>query len=331
MDFMSRSCEESGKRSLAGSVTVEAAIVVPVMVMVVIPFLLLMRMLIFSALFEDDVQDTLQEMAVISYVLQGNGEKEETGDSKDKEKRRERAKEAAFLDVSGTADKEEAYDDLMRQMDGFLFEGEMGEAMDGIVLDAIGLLYMQASLREKWSSEELEAWGVKGGWSGISFLNSAFLYSDDSRGKLIRAELTISWSSLAGLYTPQDGTISKVTRAFFGASDSASSSSKGNSEEAEDRVYQIGNGMHYHVMSCFLIDKQKTSLTQSEAQGKGLLPCSLCGGGSGTVYATSGGDRYHTSSCSVLFPNLKGMTKGEAMAQGLTPCGLCYGNNEYFK
>lgn len=282
-----------------------------------------------SAMFESDVQDTLQEMAVISYVLQRSEEKGEKGSGKDKEKRRERAKEAATADL--LTDKESQYDALMDQMEGFLFGGEMGETLDDIALDAVGLLFMQASLREKWSSEELEAWGVEGGWSGISFLDSGYLYTDDSRDRLIRAEITISWSPLAGLFTLEEGSISKVTRAFFGAEDSASSVSKGNEEKNEDTVYQIGSGVHYHVMSCFLIDKQKSTMTVSEAEGKGLLPCSLCGGGSGVVYATNGGDRYHTHSCSVLFPDLKGMTLSQAMAAGLTPCGLCYGNTTYFK
>ena len=302
-----------------GSLTVEAAILVPVLVIVLLPFLYLLRMTLFYTIFEQQVQEEVTKLGTMSYMLKAG--EVQPDDSRKKK-----------YAVEDQESKEADYDSLMGWMGSMFTPVTAEETEEDLFLDAAGALYLWNMLQEKWTSEELADWGVAGGWAGISFDDCRFFYKDEGHGMLIKAGVLVEWNSPVSFWQPEPGRIIRVTHAFMGEKDQASAAYQlAEGKESEETVYRIGSGMKYHEKSCFLIDKQVSALSGDEAKSKGLLPCSQCGGGSGDeegggqVFITPGGVCYHSAGCSIIFPDLTEMTLAEAQAAGLTPCGLCFG------
>jgi len=296
---------------------VEAAIVIPVLVIVLVPFLYLLRIVLVQSMLEADLQNILTKAATESYVLERAGIKpaEDVPEASGIEQAEEKAGELAGLTQSWQC----------------LFEGmDTEELAEQTVMDLAGQWYLYGELSRCWSDEVLSAWGVEDGWGGISLAQSRFFYAEDGRGGLIEGVLDIAWSFPGGFVKPETR-ITRVVHAFMGEKDGATAAAGSGKAETEEIVYRIGEGTHYHQLSCFLIDKDIEVLTREQAQARGLEACPLCGGGGETVYVTEGGEKYHTHTCSILFPNLIPLSRVEAEAAGLTPCGLCYGSEEYFK
>ena len=310
-------------RKLQASVTVEAAIVIPVLVLVLVPFLYLLRIVLAGAMLEADLQNILTKAATESYVLEKAGIEPSDDVS-------EGSGGAEDVEIEGASDKAAELEGLGASWTS-LFAGLDADAMlEQTVMDLAGQWYLYLELGQIWTNETLEAWGVEDGWSGISLLESRFFYSEEGRGGLIQGVLEVSWSFPGG-FTQPSTRIVRTVHAFLGEKDKTMGSVKSEAEETEEIVYRIGSGAHYHKLSCFLIDKNIVVLTESQAQAKGLQACPNCGGGEGTVYATVGGEKYHTHTCAILFPDLVPMSLMEAIAAGLTQCGLCYGSEEYFR
>ena len=305
-------------RKTEGSFTVEAAILVPFVVLILLPFLYLFRMTLFYGMMEQKVQNELSRLAAMSYMLKAA---EMQPDDTRKKK----------YQVEDQDSKEAEYDNAMEWIGSMFSSESFEETEEDLFLDTAGQLYLWMMLQEDLSSEDLSAWGVEGGWGGISFDESRFFYKDSGHGQLMKAVVSIEWQSPVSFWSPDPGRIIRVTHAFMGEKDTASASWKAAEAPLDDEmVYRIGEGEKYHSKDCFLIDKQVYSLSKSEAENKGLLSCSLCGGGNGenqAVYATPGGLCYHGAGCSVIFPDLQELTLEEAEAQGLQPCGLCYGGS----
>lgn len=315
-----------------GSITVEAAIVVPVVILILLPFLFLLRRLCFGLMFESDVQNALERLAAVSYVL----EKADDFETEKKENSRQRERQQRAL--QDAEEKKTAYTSMEREIIGGLGigtggsggEGTIGETLEDVFLEEAGRLYLYSVLASKWDDQTLQVWGVKGGWSGISLAQSSFFFADESRGYLMKAHVRICWASPVSFWEIPDSEICRVTHAFMGESHSSAASDEKKEAAEEEVVYRIGAGMRYHSMNCYLISKQKTSMTAETAEGRGLSPCQVCQGAGDVVYVSSGGDCYHSSSCRLLFPSLTGMTVAEAVHNGLTPCGLCFGGADVY-
>ena len=306
-------------KKMKASITVEAAIVIPVMVLVLIPFLYLLRIVLVQTMLEADLQNILTKAATESYVLERAGvkpaEEEEGAQGPIIEQAEEKAEELGGLLGEWTA----------------LFTGmDLGEMLEETLMDLAGQWYLQCELSRIWSDEALSAWGVESGWGGISLLESRFFYAEEDRGGLIRGVMEITWSFPGGFSKPTTKIV-RVVHAFLGEKDAAMGPGKTGKAETEEIVYRIGQGAHFHKLSCFLIDKNIEVLTRTQAEARGLGACPVCGGSGDTVYVTDGGEKFHTHTCSILFPDLNPMSRIEAEAAGLTPCGLCFGSEGYFR
>ena len=267
------------RKGAAGSITVEAAMIIPIFLLMMLPFLFLIRRLTFCFMFESGVQDALTLLSVISYVAEkAENRGIQTQEQKDKQKKA----------VEDREEKAGSYSALLGTVSR-LFSSGSGEsdALDELLLNEAGMLYMWTELCRRWDSATLEAWGVEGGWAGISMADSEFFYSDEKRRGLMKADIRISWASPVSFWTPEEGRICKVTHAFLGEKDAGSGrGQRDESEEDAETVYRIGEGTKYHTGSCFLIDKEKVEISSAAALARGIPPCSLCGGGDVTVYMT---------------------------------------------
>lgn len=301
------------------SITVEAALAVPVFLVSLVPFLYVIRMMLVQTIVEDAVTSCVQTLSCQSYVLSAMGILEE-----DEE------------DLSGLSEQEAAgWTELTAIQEENLsaFSPEMLEKVgEEAVTDLAGQFLLRAMLQKHLSEEDMGKWGVEGAWNGISLDGSRFFCSRDGHTCLIEAHVTIDWESPFSFWDPPDSTILRTGRAFTGVHSSVSPEEEEEEAARNETVYTIGAGTRYHKSSCYLIDKKTSSMSRGEALTSGFFPCGRCGGGtSETVYFSSGGETFHSRDCTYLFPNLHEMTLEEAVLSGYTPCALCYGSEGYFQ
>ena len=315
------------KKSAAGSMVVEASLVVPIFFLAIVPFLYLIRISLSQAVLERTLDEALRSFAVESYVVLREDDRpalDLTGDMD--------VAENIQPDVTEMIEIEDDIRDAARTAGAGLEE----EGQESLLMDLAGTLYLRQKVLEILSGRDLASMGIEGGEEGLSFLGSRFFYSESAHRHLLNAQMTVDWSSPFSFFDPGISTFSRTTHAFTGETDKDSNSS-GLSEKEEDDdtiVYRIGQGSHYHQADCFLIDKDIITISVSEAKLMGLSPCKRCRSDlavTGLVLMTSGGEKYHLSSCGYLYPDLQEMTLEEAVKAGLSPCGICFGSEGYFQ
>lgn len=200
-----------------------------------------------------------------------------------------------------------------------------------LLLNRIGSLISGILVRSELKDVGLEYRGVTGGTAGLNFAGAKLFYADSGHGALIKLKVSYRPDLLGGGLMPaKEISISVTVHAFLGENPFEAELTE--EEEDEEQVYRIGNGEHYHKASCFLIDKEIHELSLWDAQEQGYAACKRCKAyESTTVWVTSGGEAYHTATCSYLFPELTAMTVDEAKKLGLEECILCFTENDYFK
>ena len=308
------------RRSAGGSILVEASMVVPIFFIALVPFLYLMRISLTQAILERAMDEALRSLAVESYVLLRENGSEDPPEASE--------------DLSDEIPDAGELQEIREEMKDAAREG--GSEEESLLLDLFGTVYLRRKVLENLSGLDLQAMGIEGGEAGLSFLGSRFFFSEGTHRHLLNAQMTVAWASPFSFFDPPDSVFSRTVHAFSGEKGPVEvSEGAGEPSDSDDTyVYRIGQGVHYHQESCFLIDKDILMISVAEAEQMGLFPCSRCESSlvvTGEVYMTSGGDHYHRSSCGYLFPDLQEMTLEEAVRLGLTPCGLCYGSEGYFQ
>lgn len=229
--------------------------------------------------------------------------------------------------------------DVLAEALALIFDAVKGEELKAafaahtypLLLNRVGSLVSGILVRSELKDAGLEYRGVTGGISGLNFAGAKLFYADSGHGALIKLKVSYRPDLLGGgLLTVNEISISVTVHAFLGENPFEAELTE--EEEDEEKVYRIGNGEHYHKADCYLIDKEIHELSLWEAQEQGYTACKRCKAyESTTVWVTSGGEAYHTPTCSYLFPELTAMTVEEAKELGLEECILCFTENEYFR
>ena len=301
-----------------GSITVEASLVFPIVVMVIIPFLFLFRALILYSILEDGLDICLRKMASEMYILERLSVMPAYADQEEEKE----IEEGQLQQVKK----------LVNLYTRFTEEDGWKEILEEKGFDLAGQILLKQQLKEQLAQEDLEQWGVQNGWQGLSMNDSRFLYLQEGHRHLIKGAISFEWNFSFGFWKPPKVQIERIFRCFVGEDDvGKNDSSEGGQEAEKTTVYRIGQGKHYHRLSCYLIQKNVFSTTRKRAEADGQTPCMRCKPEENiTVYRTSGGEHYHTDSCTYLYPNISAMTLEEALQKGFTGCGICQGEKEYF-
>ena len=302
-------------RNLKASLTVEASLVLPMVVICILPFLYLFRMLLFQVVLEKGIDECMKQMAIEMYVLERVSILPEYSDEEEKE-----------IEQS----KMEQLEALIDEYTAFFEEDGWKEKIEEWGYELAGELLFQEKLEGWLETEKLDAWGVQGGWSGISVSKSDFLYAEEGHHYLIKGAVTFEWEKLFSFWQPKSVTVQRVYHCFVGEK---TASLEQNEEENTNGVlvYRIGNGTKYHSSGCYLISKNVYTTTRSNAEKTGKEPCERCEPDQAiTVYQTKGGEHYHMENCSYLNPNVTSLLLEEAIRLGYTGCGLCQGESRYF-
>ena len=302
-------------RSLKGAMTVEASIILPIVIICILPFIYLFRMLQFQIVLEKGIDECLKHMAIEMYILERVSMMPECKEEEETE-----------IETS----KIEQIEILMDQYTDFFEEEGWKDMLQEWGYELVGELLFQERLEEWLEAEQLDAWGVQDGWLGIIVSESDFLYTEDGHHDLIKGAVTFEWESMFSFWKPKSVTVQRVYHCFVGEN---GSSKVENEENTHNNivVYRIGNGMKYHCSGCYLISKNVYTSTKSMAEKNGKQACGRCEPHNAiTVYQTKGGEHYHMENCSYLNPDVAALSLEEAIRFGYTECGLCWEGNQYF-
>ncbi len=300
-----------------GSMTVEAAIIIPVAVMCILPFIYLFRILLFQMIMEKSLDECMREIATEIYILDRISVMPEY-DEED---------EAADVE----RDQLEQIQALIDEYTALLEDEGWKKKLEEMGFELLGEWLLEQKMKSRLENENLEAWGVADGWNGISFWKSEFLYLQDGHHYLIKGVISWEWQSMFSFWNPEAVNVTRVYHSFVGEESEQNDDEQQVENEKTEVVYLIGSGTRYHKSNCYLICKNTYATTKNSAEQIGSKPCDRCNPQNDvTVYKTSGGEHYHTGSCSYLYPDTTSMLLEEAIAMGYSGCRICQGENGYF-
>lgn len=301
------------RQTIRASISLEAALVFPVFVLVLLPFIFLLRVLILQSVMETAMQSIAEELAEKSYLVKVAGVvSDEEGSSNP-------------YPITDLVGKKEELKGLLDSVRSFL-EPADDDTLQGVVVDLAGAAIVKEMLKQKVPESFLESYGAEDGWNSVTTLGTTFFYEDEGHRYLMELCCSIQLRQVISFWKMEDVRITRVVHAFMGESEETALHNGKTELDKEELVYQIGKGVHYHQLSCYLIQKEVKTTSKTAAESSGLTPCSRChGGDSAVVYYTEGGTHYHGAGCEYLFPDLTEMSRDEAIGKGLTSCGLCFG------
>lgn len=298
-------------KHLRGSMVVEAALIFPWVIAVILPFIYLLYGLLIQSILEAALDKGLREMAVEAYVLERLLILPEQN-AAEADKVPIEAEEVQEL--KGVLEKYMALRDL-----------DSGkEMLEAEALNIAGQYLLKKKLKNHIQEEQLERWGILDGWQGISFSESQFFYTKDGRKRLIRGVISFKWNIVLPFWRLPDAKIERVYHTFVGE-DARFEQEKAENASTETIVYRIGQGAHYHSLECYLIQKDIVAQVRQQAQGEGREACERCHPQQEViVYMTIKGEHYHRQGCAYLYPQLSSMRIEEALQQGYTGLSLIH-------
>lgn len=308
------------KKNIRGSLTVEAALVVPFVIVIMLPFLYILRSLYVYDCVRNAVFESAQMLESVLYLSNYIGDSEESTelvavdeDQTDKE----------IIEQTGR------YEALLGMINSFTD----GEGIKGLAKDIALQQIVRFLVHELTKDQNLDAWGLEKGALGISYLFSDFFYEEDGREGLFRIVATYQYEFpfVSRFAKMKPIVIQCVGRPFIGKT--AEVKSAGESESGSDGnvKYKIGNGTHYHLPDCYLIDKETRQISASEALQLGYSRCGTCNPVGNRVVVTEGGEKYHNADCRHIAPELTAISEEEIQEKGYVPCEICVGGGEWFQ
>lgn len=307
------------KRKIKGSLTVEAAITVPVIIIIMLPFLYILRSLYVYDCVRTAVMESAQMLENVLYLTNYIGDSDKDGANAEGE--------AVSDEVQGQV---EQYDRMLESIN----EYTGGEGIEGLVQNVVLQQIVRLMVYDLTEEQHLESWGLENGALGISYVRSRFFYEDDNRDALfcISAQYEFEFPFVSSFAKMEPVEIQCIGRAYVGkpAQVSDIEDTEKISEKSEVR-YRIGNGDHYHTADCYLIAKDIVNISVDEAENRGYIKCRSCKPAGSTVTVTLKGEKYHTEDCRYIAPNLTIVNENEIEEHGYLPCDICIGGGQWFQ
>ena len=316
-----------------GSLTVEAALLLPLIIIVLTVFLGLLRGLIGYQFLSSAVYDCADMIAEYSILYETIGLDRVHRKLLEEETEEPKKSEEMYFEAEGIQISVEETDFLESAIQKIypLLQQDLKKIIQEnlyfLFLNKAGEAIAKGFLSNRIRKFDLEEAGIRNGIDGISFEGTKLFYQDEAHGALIHIRLSYQPELFPGgaWITPEPVEIEATVHAFLGENPF------GTDLQADEIFYRIGMGEKYHSLDCYLIDKDIHSLTLWEAQQQGYKSCRRCRSWENTqVWVTSGGERYHRKECSYLYPQLEEVTSEQIKELGLEPCELCQGEGGGF-
>lgn len=305
---------------LKASITIEAALVLPIFIYAMICFLYFFQMMQFYGRIQYALSEMGREASKFAYIYE-----EVFLDKENKDEKEEGEKE--YNEEQG-----ESYNSSTNANDG-----SGNETRDfNIIHELIEGSYFKRKLHDYLKEEELDKSCIKGGMNGIYTYLSDFM--KDGKTIDIIAEYKIKIPVLF-FDIGEMNVIQRVhVRGFTGWKEDGDTDD-GKENDNEELVYVTKFGTVYHKnltcthlkFSISLVPYEQVAYERNEAGGK-YNRCHTCVKGDSEVegrevYIAKTGDRYHlTLNCSGLKRLVSQIPISEV--EGRTPCKRCYGKSK---
>ncbi len=320
-----------------GSLTVEAALIVPIFLSAVMTFLFFFQMIGFQMYFYQVISKTAQEIAQYGYIMQylseaADNKADQSGNTAEVSVTNESSTGSSTSgssngnNINNNSSREETestlYQKLLEQFD---IKELLTDAADSLIIQ--GLTY--TNLEEK----KVEHAGVVNGWNGISFWGSEL--KDEDGCVIITASYHMKIPFFPDILPSIPVTQRIKVRNFCGYQPVMLESEE--NTEDENYVYVAENGSVYHTspnctylkLSTQQVDYNEIDVLRNQSGGK-YYPCESCIA-SGTEYnvviITDTGDRYHSS---ITCPAIK-RTYSKVLyteVEGMKECSRCKARDE---
>ena len=333
----------SGRTPVKGSLTVEAALVFPLFILVWVPFLYWMKYCAVYETLRHTVQQTAHVIAETGYLFELTGLK---------------AVQDASWEGLEFRDPEEGIDtdQVVELVSGYLGDSsqviagaleycvrvlESGQSAGKILtkelwrgaVDEVGKLICSLVSRRVTPPEVWDFWDV--GAPRFTYSEFYYSYGEVNDWILLVAYVPVRWADPFGIFTGKNLTVSVQTRALTGVrgvGEMRPGEESGQEESSSDSTvyYRIGNGRKYHSLDCYLIMKDVSPISLSKAKSEGYKACDRCRAAGNTVYVTSRGEHYHSGTCPSLFPDVHALSEEELAGGRYSPCALCQTDGGWF-
>lgn len=292
-----------------GSITVEAALVMPIFMFALIAFLYFFQLFTLQEQIQESITRVSKQASQYGYVYRylqeaSKDKKEDNEASKEKDASKEK-------EVSKEKDTSKAKKVVQGFIDGTLFRTKFLEDMGDNTNDTC----------------------IMGGINGISFLESSFMKQEDNIEivAIYEVKIPVLFFQLRPFTVVQ-----RVhSRAFVGESlvEEGGDSNEEKDDEKDTYVYITKTGKVYHKnCNCTYLKVKLTSVLGKDIASKrndsGAIyyPCESCMKGkldpNKTYYVTKYGNRYHISSkCNKIERDVKKIKLSEVGSRG--PCSKC--------
>ena len=327
------------QKTIRASLTVEAAVVVPVMIVLMLPFLYLLKATLIYETIRFSLAETGDSISQTAYLYDRLGLKdihrlynhEQIQQKTELECADVMAEDSWLQTISGRIQDIRG---IVTKAEAILSRGALTAEGYIAAVNILGRELTANYMEELLSNIDLEALGVKSGIHGLDYSASKFFYQDGEYQDLIAliATYELDFPEILGLRFPSIS-IQVQTRAFTGQPTMGFDEAGGQGDDVNACYYQIGRGSHYHIMDCYLIKSNLEALSQETAQQNGYAPCQRCRPDQSheTVYVTQGGRHFHRHGCAYIHPDLRQITEREIQDLGLQPCVLCLGGGGGFR
>lgn len=304
---------------LKGSLTVEASLVMPIVIILILPFLFLLRMLFVQEIVEEALQNSLQKIATESYLLDRIG----------------LIPEGALEETADVAVEQSMVDEMKEILNKFekIFDADTWQDLiEDTMVQLAGQWLLKEELRRHLAEVDLEKLGIQDGFNGLAVGGSRFFYTEDGHHNLLQGVVYFRWTTSFEFWNMDTGELRLTLHSFTGEKSMKADDLTGEETVGDITVYSIGNGQRYHSLDCYLIQKDASAKTATQAEAVGQEPCTRCNPqGESVVYSTRGGEHYHRKTCTYLYPQLNALSLQEAVERGYTACELCQSGESYFK
>ena len=296
------------------SLTVEASLVVPLMLVLMLPFLYLIR----TVYIYDSIQSATLESAKVlgtAYYLESLDPGERQEDEEDQTQ-------------TGSAV------DQMASFSSWI-ENETGKNGARALMQNLVMQQVLRGLNDHLlEGKALERTGLSKGTTAISYLLSDFHYQTEERGDLIRiiAVYEPDFPFAASFAFLPPAAVKVIVRKYVGQeAKGCHDDIRPEPEEEQAVYYRLSNGYHYHTADCYMLDKDKRTMSRKEAEAAGYHACVYCHPESlEQVILTSGGKKYHREGCYHIGESITRLTWADIEANGYLPCAICVGGGQWF-
>ena len=307
-----------------GSLTIEAAMIFPVFIILWVPFLYYMRYCLLYETMQQVNHQTAMIMSSAGYLFDRAGLGE--------------VQEEVSVDQGLELNWNVSWDETAQMIQGGLnyclqllqreeeLETVVGQEIWKLAVNDVGDL---AAVQIADSMGE-KRWSILGASDNPRWDYSDFFYKQDKLSDWISLvmHVPVQWADPFDIFTDKVIAVSTQIRVFTGVLDEKSDGEWG--ETQKEIYYRIGRGKKYHSLDCYLIRKDIQLVDLETCKAQGYESCDHCETELEMVWVTPGGECYHAKGCAHLFPNVIALSEEEIINGAYTPCALCQTEGGWF-